>query len=329
MMPLKLTTYHAGSDIPPLPGNDTFHSTILFRIYEATPGYRPLLIVASLDGQPVARLLAVVRRSVRLFPPSIIHRCEIFGNGEYLTDGIDPEAVFSDMLQRLTEEALRDCFLIEFRNLPDARFGYRSFRSCGYFPINWLRVRNSLHDTDRTEARFSPSRIRQVRKGLKNGAEVREAQTGDEVKAFAHMLHHIYSWKIRRHFPSREFFEQLALQATAPQRRSRIFIVTYKGRIIGGSACIYSGNNAYLWFSGGMRKTYALQYPGILAVWKALDDARHRGYRHLEFLDVGLPFRPHSYREFVLRFGGKQISTRRWFRFRWKWLNRVLTWIYE
>ena len=176
-MPLKLTTYHTGSDIPPLPGNDTFHSTTLFRIYEATPGYSPLLIVASLEGQPVAKLLAVVRRSVRLFPPSIIHRCEVFGNGEYLIEGIDREAVFKDMLQRLTEEALRSCFLIEFRNLPDARFGYRSFRSCSYFPINWLRVRNSLHDTPRTEVRFSPSRIRQIKKGLKNGAEVRVART--------------------------------------------------------------------------------------------------------------------------------------------------------
>ncbi|HJD93901.1 MAG TPA: GNAT family N-acetyltransferase [Bacteroides togonis] len=328
-MPLKLTTYHAGSDIPPLPGNDTFHSTALFRTYEATPGYSPLLIVASLEGQPVAKLLAVVRRSVRLFPPSIIHRCEVFGNGEYLIEGIDREAVFKDMLQRLTEEALRSCFLIEFRNLPDARFGYRSFRSCSYFPINWLRVRNSLHDTPRTEVRFSPSRIRQIKKGLKNGAEVRVARTIDEIKEFAHMLHHVYSWKIRRHFPSREFFRQLALQATDPQRQSRIFIVTYKNKIIGGSACIYSGDNAYLWFSGGMRKTYALQYPGVLAVWKALDDARQQGYRHLEFLDVGLPFRHHGYREFVLRFGGKQISTRRWFRFRWKWLNRVLTWIYK
>ena len=188
---------------------------------------------------------------------------------------------------------------------------------------------HSLHDTARTEVRFSPSRIRQIKKGLKNGAEVREARTTDEIKEFAHMLHHIYSWKIRRHFPSREFFQQLAQQATDPQRQSRIFIVTYKNKIIGGSACVYSGSSAYLWFSGGMRKTYALQYPGILAVWKALDDARQQGYRHLEFLDVGLPFRRHGYREFVLRFGGKQISTRRWFRFRWKWLNRVLTWIYE
>ena len=119
-MPLKLTTYYRRNDIPALPGNDTFHSTALFRIYEATPGYAPLLIVASLDGKPVAKLLGTVRRSVRLFPPAIIKRCEVFGTGEYLAEGIDREAIFSDMLQRLTDEALRNAFLIEFRNLPDA-----------------------------------------------------------------------------------------------------------------------------------------------------------------------------------------------------------------
>lgn len=40
-MPLKLTTYYHGSDIPELPGNNTFHSIELFHIYEATPGYTP------------------------------------------------------------------------------------------------------------------------------------------------------------------------------------------------------------------------------------------------------------------------------------------------
>ena len=55
-MPLKLTTYYHGSDIPELPGNNTFHSIELFHIYEATPGYTPLLIVASEAEKPVAKL---------------------------------------------------------------------------------------------------------------------------------------------------------------------------------------------------------------------------------------------------------------------------------
>ena len=327
-MPLKLTTYYRGSLIPELPGTNTFHSTELFRIYEATPGYTPLLIVASEAGKPIAKLLAAIRKSVRLFPPGIIKRCEVYGTGEYFDNQVDRETIFSDMLQRLTDEALREAFLIEFRNLDNAKFGYKVFRENHYFAINWLRVRNSLHLVAQAEEWFSPSRIRQIKKGLKNGAKVREAHTAKEIRDFAHMLHKVYSAKIRRHFPSKDFFQQLEKQMMR-SRQSRIFIVTYKDKIIGGSACIYSDESAYLWFSGGMRKTYALQYPGILAVWYALHDAKQRGYHHLEFMDVGLPFRKHGYREFVLRFGGKQISTRRWFRFKWEWLNRMLIKMYE
>ena len=327
-MPLKLTTYYSGSKVPELPGTNTFHSTELFRIYEATPGYAPVLIVASIDDKPIAKLLAVLRKSVRMFPPGIIKRCEIYGTGEYFDDTLDNEAIFSDVLERLTNEALRNSFLIEFRNLENAMFGYKSFRENSYFAVNWLRVRNSLHNIEKVEERFSPSRIRQIKKGLKNGAQVREVQTKEETQDFARMLHHIYSSKIRRHFPNIKFFQLLESHLMTKQQ-SKIFIVTYKEKIIGGSACIYSDDSAYLWFSGGMRKTYALQYPGILAVWKALDDAKQRGFRHVEFMDVGLPFRKHGYREFVLRFGGKQSSTRRWFRFRWNWLNRVLMKIYE
>ena len=76
-MPLKLTTYYRGSNVPELPGKNTFHSIELFRIYEATTGYTPLLIVASENGRPVAKLLAAIRKSVRLFPPAIIKRCEV------------------------------------------------------------------------------------------------------------------------------------------------------------------------------------------------------------------------------------------------------------
>ena len=49
-MPLKLTTYYRGSEIPDFPGTNTFHSKELFQIYEETPGYTPLLIMASEDG---------------------------------------------------------------------------------------------------------------------------------------------------------------------------------------------------------------------------------------------------------------------------------------
>ena len=141
------------------------------------------------------------------------------------------------------------------------------------------------------------------------------------------MLHKVYSSRIRRYFPANDFFRHMNSMLIRG-KQAKIFIVKYKEKIIGGAVCIYSGESAFLWFSGGMRKTYALQYPGILAVWKALEDAHQRGFRHMEFMDVGLPFRKHGYRDFVLRFGGKQSSPRRWFRVSWTWLNNLLVKFY-
>lgn len=328
-MPLKLTTYHCGNDIPDLPGNNVFHSKELFRIYEATSGFKPLFIVATEDGKPVAKLLAGIRRSRKWFPFSLIKQCVVFGEGEYSDDLSHKkrEEIFGEMLGHLTKKVSWTCFMMEFRNLENAIFGYRFFRANHFFPINWLRVRNSLHSTFKAEDRFSTSRIRQIKKGLKNGAKVSQALNKEEIHAFSKMLRNVYSSRIRRYFPDKVFFHHVD-SILADGEKGKIFIVKYKEKVIGGSVCIYSGDNAYLWFSGGMRKSYAMQYPGVLAVWAALKDAHERKFQHMEFMDVGLPFRKHGYRDFVLRFGGKQSSTRRWFRFRWQWVNDLMSKFY-
>lgn len=326
-MPLKLTTYYKGEEIPELPGQNLFHSKELFLIYESTPGYNPILLVGYIDEKPVAKLLAVSRKNSRLVIPSLFYRCEIYGTGEYLDEEIDKEAVFGEMLEHLTNEVLRKSLLIEFRNLDNSLFGYKCFRNNCYFPVNWLRVRNSLHSLEYPQQRFSMSRRRQIKKGIKNGAEICEAQTEEEVIAFSKMLRKNYSSKIRKHIPSLNFFRYLTFHHEL-SNIGKIFIIKYKNKIIGGSVCIFSGSDAYLFFSGGLRKTYAKQYPGVLAVWKAIEYSYEKGYRHLEFMDAGLPFKKHGYRDFILRFGGKQSSTRRWFRLQWTFLNKILEKIY-
>jgi len=327
-MPLRLTTYYKSKDIPDLPGNDIFHSTELFKIYEATKGYTPILLVAYQNNEPVAKILATTRRSSRFFSPSLIKKCDIYGNGEYFSQEIDQEEVFGVLLKHLTKEIFRTANLIEVRNLPTGLTGYKHFRTNKYFAMNWLRVRNSLHHDKPIETRFSNSRIRQIKKGIKNGAEISEIHSLEEIQEFSKMLKRLYSVHLRKHFPHIEFFEHLE-NWMGLTNQGNIFAVKHKGKIIGGAVCVYSGENAYLWFSGGMRKTYALQYPGVLAVWAALKKTQEKGFKHLEFMDVGLPFRKHTYRDFVLRFGGKQSSTRRWFKFKNNFINNILLKLYR
>lgn len=320
--------YSQESDIPAFASKESFHSKELFDIYRDTPGYNPYLIVAYDDGMHVAHLLSVVRDNKRLFLHTLFRRCVIYGCGEYVDELKDKEKVFGIMLHKLNEEILRFSFLVEFRNLDDHKFGYKYFRENNYFPIYWMRVVNNLNAYDNLEKLFSSSRLRQVKKGLKNGATVDEAKTSQDVEVFSQTLHYIYSSHIRKHFPDKLFFYHLYQHCTK-SHMAKLFLVHYKNKIIGGSVCIYSGGTAYLWFSGGMRKTYIRQYPGVLAVWKALTDAKLNGYDNFEFLDAGMPYKQMRYRDFILRYGGTQSSTRRWLRFRWKWLNDLFIRMYS
>ena len=53
------------------------------------------------------------------------------------------------------------------------------------------------------------------------------------------------------------------------------------------------------------------------------------GRQHIRFLDVGLPFRKNPYRNFILRFGGKEVSTYRWFRISIRWVNALASWLWR
>lgn len=330
-MAIRLTTYHHSKNIPDLPGSNFFHSKELFIVYENTKNYYPILVVATDGDRVLGKLLTAIRRDTALFYlPISIKKCEAYGCGEYFCEKEENEKLFGMILEHLSNEAIKKCFLMEFRNLGNALVGYKYFKENDFFAINWLRVQNKFKEDESIEKHFSQSRIRQIKKALEMGAEIIEVTSYEEVYQLSRTLHKIYSPQIRKHYPGIEFFQHLKKTSNANGTKlAAIYVVKYKNKIIGGSACAFTGNKAYLWFSGGMRKTYNSLSPGVLAVWGALKYAKESGYEALEFMDVGLPFKRHNYREFVLRFGGQQSSTRRWFRFRWKWLNKLFRKFYD
>ena len=101
------------------------------------------------------------------------------------------------------------------------------------------------------------------------------ADNEKDIQDFSRMLKKAYSSQVRKHFPDIGFFRLLAWQ-NPEKELAKVFLVKYKGKIIGGSICLFSKESAYLWFSGGMRKTYAFLYPGILAVWAPITYARRK-----------------------------------------------------
>ena len=110
---------------------------------------------------------------------------------------------------------------------------------------------------------------------------------------------------------------------------SRVFVTTYKGKVIGGCACVFFQGNAYLLYAVGKRKSRIHLHPETMTIWYALKYAYDHDYSHFRFMDAGLPWKQNLYREFLLSFGGKPVTSYRWFRFYTRIINKILYWIYK
>ena len=92
---------------------------------------------------------------------------------------------------------------------------------------------------------------------------------------------------------------------------------------------VFNNGDAYLWYSASKRKSFAPLHPNAVTYWNTIKDAHADGYEHIRFMDVGLPFRKNIYRDFILRFGGKEVSTYRWFYISIRWINAIASWLWR
>ena len=318
----KIEIYTHSADMPDVQGEDFFHSAELFRMYEQTPRHKPLMVVTLGKGGVQGHMLAVVSYKWGLMPPYLYAHCRVIGEGDYCGTERQREAMFGAMLNALTRKLRHRALYVEFSNLSRKMFGYKEFRRAGYFPVHWMSIHNSLHSRT-PEERISPRMMRHIKHAAERGVTTREVDGEDDLQVFARLMKAHNKWKPRRHTPDETFFRRLQADSHA-----RLFITQHKGRTIGCCACVYWGGNAYVWHLASLRKSYVTLHPDVATVWAVIKHAHAHGYAHINFMDVGLPFRRNRFREFILRFGGKPVSSYRWFMVNIGWVNRLLKWIY-
>ncbi len=329
MKEVRTTIYYHSKDLPDLEYRNFFHGKSLFMLYEQSSKQSPLMVVATTpDGTVLGHLLAVIRNRTSWLPPFIYRHCRIFGEGEYVEssnnaiEGYAQSDIFEIMLRRITDETQGKVLYTEVSHISSKMFGYKQFRSMDYFPVHWMSIHNSLHSKPPKE-RLSRKTIKRIEEGYEKGIRTYEVKSEEQFKKFSVLMHRHNIMKPKRYIPDSRFFH-----AMIGNKESKMFITEYKGTTVGCCACIYTGGNAYLWYSAFLRKSFIMLHPDTVTVWHAINHAYKNGYAHIFFMDVGLPFSKNPFRDFILRFGGKPVGTFRWFRVSIKWINSIMKWIY-
>lgn len=331
---MNVAIYNHASELPDLPAGGYFHSRELMELCEHTPHLQPFMVVVSDDaGHVKSHLLAVEQNRHSWLPPYLYRHVRIMGEGTYASDDAVHESpdgghwsknmLFSQMLSAVTRRLQKRTLYVEVSHLSQKMFGYAPLRAEGYFPVRWTSVHNSLHSR-MPEERISERQMKYIKAAMRRGAITKVVETVEEFKAFSRLLHR-HNWlKPRRYIPHDEFFEGMRRAG-----RCKLLITTFHDTVIGCSVLVYSEGDAYLWYSAARRKSYVPLHPNALTFWNSIRQAHQDGMQHIRFMDVGLPFRKNPYRDFILSFGGKEVSTFRWFRISIRWVNRLASWLWR
>lgn len=326
---IRIEQYDSSDKLPKLISGFFFHSEHFFRILEKSSGIKPIMFVAYDEYGEIGHMLTMLKRDLRIIPPGVYHWCSIYGEGTYRDDCKDCNEIFSVFLKKLKEKLDIRYIFIEARYIADSRITYRTFSEHGFVPKRDLRIYNSLHNRH-PEERLSRAYKTHIRRAEARGVTYRQATSEEEISKGLELMKNYYASKIKRYLAPIKLFQYMITDKRQETPDIRMFTVYNKEkRMIGCSICLYSDERAYLLYNCGLRKRYPLLYPGIISVWAAIKDAFQRGYSHFEFSVSGIPLNKHiGYKNFILNFGGKQVSTLRWYRFRWDRINKILRKIY-
>ena len=189
---------------------------------------------------------------------------------------------------------------IETRNFHDYSKWKSVFETNGFA----YQPHYDIHVHCNAQHQMSEQRIRQVKKALKNGATICEAQSEQEIRDWYQILSQLYREKVRTPLFSEEFFMQFYREGVG-----KYLLVKHQGKVIGGMMCpILKSKAIYEWYVCGLDEEYRDQYPSVMATYTAIEYAKQNGLLLFDFMGAGKPDIPYGVRDFKMEFGGELLE---------------------
>ncbi|MCB2219460.1 MAG: peptidoglycan bridge formation glycyltransferase FemA/FemB family protein [Bacteroidetes bacterium] len=290
------------------PRGTVFQSPEMFRLFEASRNFNPVVIIARDEKRITGVLLAVIIREFGGPIGFFSSRTVVYG-GPLIDNGAShPDNILSELLQELIYAVKNRSVFIQFRNFDDRSTDIPVFESHGFRYMERLNYLLDTTDAALVKKRMSKSKWRQIRKGLEAGAEIIEPENEAQIKDFYHILHNLYQYKVKKPLPRYSFFRNF-YHHTQKKETGIIRLVKYEGRIIGGILSpVFQDKVIYEWYVCGLDQEYKHVYPSVLATWAAIDYAIEHGLHTFDFMGVGVPDKDYGVREFKSKFGGEMVN---------------------
>ena len=258
----------------------------------------PFVYALQCDGHLKALLCGYVTKEQCPLKQFFTRRAIVVG-GILVADNTTDKQLQSLLLE-VKERLHSKAIYLEFRNLHDCSRWHQAFKQAGFTYQPHLNI----HVTCNTTHSMSDQRIRQVKKAIKNGVEIAEAQSEQEIRDWYQILKQLYRTKVRTPLWSEEFFLQFYRNGVG-----KYLFVKFNGKVIGGMMCPVFNNKAiYEWYVCGLDEEYRELYPSVIATYAAIEYAKKQNIEIFDFMGAGKPDIPYGVRDFKMEFGGELVE---------------------
>lgn len=276
-----------------------FQTRECYDLYAANPEFmQPFCVAVENERKLKGVVIGYIQRDGGRIKQFFSRRAIING-GPLLADDISEEALTLLLIE--TKKLLQGkAIYVESRNFEDFSTYKNVFARCGFEYVPHLNFHVDTTSLETINSNISKSRKRNIRLSFRDGIEVVDKPTINDVRDFYSILHALYRDKVKTPLFPLSFFEYLFNQDYA-----RFFMVKYDNRLIGGRICVFlKGYTLYDWFACGEDGVYKNIYPSSVATYSSLIFAAKNNISLFDFMGAGKPNEDYGVRDFKASYGG-------------------------
>lgn len=282
--------------------NSIFQQQEFYKFLESSGMLKPFRFSVSRDNREVGVIQGFIQQDGGKLKRFMSRRAIING-GPFLADDITDEEI-ETLLKNCIKGLKKKAIYIEFRNYFDFSKYQALFEKTGFLYEPHYDIIVKVDGEEPWEKRMESSRIRFVKSSLKNGAEIVENPSEQDVIEYYTVLKNLYATKVKTPLFPLDFFLKLYHTPFC-----RFIIVKYNDAVVGGMVCIFDQNAAYEWFVCGQDGMYKHIYPSTMATYYAIKFASEKGLKYFDMMGAGAPGDGgYGVREFKMKFGGKLVE---------------------
>lgn len=280
-----------------------FQTRECYDLYAANPEFMKPFCFAVDDGGKLKGVIIGYIQADGGKAKRFLSRRAIINSGPLLADNISDEALtmlLTECRKRLKGKAI----YVECRNFEDYSQYKDVFKRCGFDYVPHLNFHIDTGSEDVVNQNLGKSRKRDIRTSFRDGAEIVDQPTLEEVREFYAILSDLYINKVKTPLYPLSFFERLYRQ-----EYSKFLLVRLNGKIVGGTVCVcLPGYAVYEWFACGEDGVYKNIYPSTVATYAGIRYAAQNGYQHFDMMGAGKPDEDYGVRDFKAKFGGQLVE---------------------